>query len=296
VVAYWQKIEERKGQPRHNIHILDNSMLTKLYRLNKTERRIKNHRLVDLLLQQQSDPVPSRSLNVSDHTFFQVLSMFVKDNNVLVIPESVLREFYKGTINPFVGNEGDGWAWGYDPAHESQLLSSKVPWSDKCLMLSVLIHQAFQRDEVSVCGSAEAFAEKFSTFHPDKHLVIVRDKAPFGDKAICDIARAVNPLDFRATSLLSADKNLQASIPPELQGCVSADVITVMDAFAKYNANTAENRNRLSSRESVNELFARAANKNPDFADVRIDSRIDIKSNALLDALGHSRQVGQGRS
>jgi hypothetical protein len=294
MAAYWQQIVGDKAQPRHNIHVLDNSVISKLSKLDRVARELDPTPSVSEP-QRVAVPVAQQHLPYRSSLFSPVLSMFMEGNNVLVIPESVLREAYHGMRNPFIGNAGDGWVWDYNPDKNPRTPEKSDFTTQKAEMLSRVIHQAFQRDQVSVCDSPKDFVAQFSTFQPDKHVVIVRDSAACGDSAIREIATAIKPNKFGAVSVLCADRDLRKSMMHTLQSYTAADVITLMDAFAKYNERNPTHKDRLSTREAVNDLFARAAEKYEDFEGVQIHPHIDASSNELLEALDTGSHKGQRR-
>lgn len=283
MAGFWMNLEERKAQSRHNIHILDNSILTRLYQLEAVAHPEFGQR------EDRKYPMISEN-GAASRLFEPVLKMCSSGNNVLVIPEAVLREFYHRTRMPLTRDKDHQWTWHFHNLDEITAQQEKLPsiWDDRGHLMSRFIQQAFEHNAIVICDTAEQFSEQFSKYAQGKRVAIVSDAMPCGDSAIRCVADAINPLDFRAVSILSGDRDLRKSMQYILQDHVSADSGVLLDAFAKYSRTFSNN---ALSREELNGLIARAAEHFPSFYEYKVNRVTGGRSDALLKAMGHYNAI-----
>lgn len=279
MAGFWMNLEDRKAQPRHNIHILDSSILIRLSQIEAVAHPEFGQS------KDRKYPVINEN-GVASRLFEPVLKMCSSGKNVLVIPEAVLREFYHRTRMPLTRNQDHQWTWHFHNLNEITAQQEKLPsiWDDRGHLMSRFIQQAFEQNEIVICDSAEQFSERFSQYAQGKRLAIVGDAMPCGDSAIRCIADAINPLHFRAVSVLSGDRDLRKSLQYILQDHVAADSGVLFDAFAKYSRTSS--RDTL-SREELNGLMAKAAEHFPSFYDYKVGRLAGGRSDSLLKAMGH---------
>ncbi len=296
----WQVLHGDKAQPRHNLHVLDASIVSNLYKL---ERRIHADELLEpdtktRRREQQQKLVQQR--NHEPMLFNHVLEMCCGNGNILVIPQSILREVYgkahytRKFRNPLVDSKDGNWEWAYNSMADIDRLqdATKTSWDDRGVLLSRIMQRAFDDGGMDVCNSPQEFAEKYATYHPGMRMVVVRDSAVTGDDSIRDIFSALNGRDFGQISIMSSDVGLQRSLMPLQESFLSIDTAALLDAFSRYSASEHNTRAPVWPRGILNKLMEQAEFKRHhpvtgEALPYRIENNALIRSKPFLEALGY---------
>ena len=310
-MAYWVNITDKQTQPRHNLCVLDNSILASLYKLELRAHEGQLPRLGQLPPMQEQDRLVNDMRN-EPLLFGPALEMCMTHNNLLVIPEAVLRECYgrksysRKVLPPFAEREDGSWQWTYGSMADisAQQAQLKTSWDDRGLLLSRVLQRAHDQGGLDICASREDFVEKYSHFHPDARVVIVRDGLrPFasaGDVAIRKVFEAVSERRdaFKNLSVLSADVKLRGSLLAIEQEFLSVDTGVLMDAFAKYSRSMPDATALSWSRRAMNDIFTASdftyARKGDEpLREYQIRRAIGMQSDIFLKILGHADAVSK---
>ncbi len=270
----WVDKISRQGLPRHNLHLLDNGFLSRLYQLEEASHVPDEEKLIvvapqlGMLAAQQRHFVSPKQ---QTHLFEPVLDMLCQGRNSLVIPESVLREFYRNTFKgtdkefcPFIRSEGDGWTWAYRTHEEIEAKQAllKKPWDDRALLFSHFLQERFERDDVMVFPNNDVFSAYAQRNPIHKHIVIIQDNAHKADEAIEAITQGLTRELAPRLTLLSSDSLLGKLLKGIRSDVVYANIATVMRCFC-----TLSEKEGLSEWgvEKMNDLFMQTYHRNKDF-------------------------------
>lgn len=317
MATYWQDITKQHGQeshtstdskPPHAYHILDNSIISKLYKLERAAHVLyktddKRSVLINASkTKQQNQRGFVSHLAGNTLLFDKTFAMLMQGNNTLVIPESVLKECYANTRAgkpcPFHSDDEGGWQWDYasQTPINAEMAKLKNPWDDRGLLLSNIIHQAFETDQVAVYPSAEAFSEKEPAADNKKKLVIICDKEPNGDSAIRGIIHSMNSIQFPAVSVLTNDQKLSGKLHSLHEALIHVDISKLMDSYVKYSQSALFEGSKRFTRDSMNAVFAKAHQENIDFYEKEIRAIATATSNEFLECLGLGAAKTQGQT
>lgn len=298
MVAFWTNIAGDEAQPRHNVHLLDAGVVVRLFAtevgvnrfLRNFQKQAAENALENkdnLLLRQNSKDAIAAFAAKQHSLLFEALSLFTRDANALVIPESVFREIFQGQPVPIYTGESGKLEWAYSSFEHVARVASEYKMSPRARQFTNFLMHNVHEDKLHICDSPEEFGDYCSSFHPGINLIIVRDQKTKGDQALRELAENINPTKVGAISVLSNDSELKQSMGSILQDYITADALTILNSFIMLN------HHRKRSAESTPELFREvvelAARRDPEGGENDYKyTWSQLRSQRLLEALGHS--------
>lgn len=305
MVGYWGNIVREQAQPRHNVVVLDASIINSLYKMERraTTQGVPALGSPDALVACERD----KTL-----LFSPALEMCLQGKNLLVIPEAVLREVYgrktyaRKAPPPFVERHGVfKWSDSLMQAIDHGDMPLTTTWDDRGLLFTRFLKQAQEKGALHVCHSRADFMQAFGHTDGGPAIVIVRDRLrpgvdhSAGDEAIRALFESMSDdrLAFKNLSVLSSDVGLRGSLLPIEQEFLSVDTGILMDAFTKYNA-LSPGAGVHWSRGDMNALFARSDFRSMGGRDgqerqYRIGRAIGMQGDIFLKVLGHHEAVSK---